>query len=91
VRTTQQLSITLPTEMARAVERMVESGAYASASEVIREGVRALLERDHVVEHWLRDEVVKSCEEMAADPAKGIAIEEVLPRLKARLAKSRAG
>jgi antitoxin ParD1/3/4 len=53
MRTTQQFSITLPLDMADAVERKVKSGACASVSEV----VRALLERDAAVEHWLRAEV----------------------------------
>jgi antitoxin ParD1/3/4 len=41
MRTTQQFSITLPLEMAEAVEDKVKSGAYASVSEVLRDGVRA--------------------------------------------------
>lgn len=48
MRTTQQFSITLPHDMAEAVESKIRSGAYASASvsEVMRDGVRALLERE---------------------------------------------
>ena len=33
MRTTQQFSITLPLDMAQAVERKVKSGAYASVSQ----------------------------------------------------------
>jgi antitoxin ParD1/3/4 len=36
----ERLTITLPTEMALLVKRAVESGDYASASEVIREALR---------------------------------------------------
>jgi len=46
VRSTQQLSITLPNEMADAVRAKVASGEYATESEVIRDGLRALLARD---------------------------------------------
>ena len=46
MRTTQQFSITLPHEMAEAVDEKIKSGKYASVSEVVRDGVRALLERD---------------------------------------------
>ena len=56
MRTTQQFSITLPLEMAEVVEGKIKSGAYASVSEVMRDGVRALLERDAAIERWLREE-----------------------------------
>jgi antitoxin ParD1/3/4 len=46
VRTTQQFSITLPNEMADAVKSKVAAGEYATESEVIRDGLRALLARD---------------------------------------------
>ena len=42
-RTTQQLSITLPNEMASLVKAKVAGGAYAAESEVIREGSVAQL------------------------------------------------
>ena len=57
MRTTKQLSITLPIEMAEQVRERVTSGQYASESEVIRDGLRALFARDEVVERWLREEV----------------------------------
>jgi antitoxin ParD1/3/4 len=46
MRSTRQLSITLPTEMAEAVKQKVATGEYARESEVIRDGLRALLARD---------------------------------------------
>ena len=42
----EKLSITLPPEMARMIREKVSSGAYGSNSEVIREALRAWLERD---------------------------------------------
>jgi len=68
MRTTQQFSITLPLDMAEAVEEKIKSGFYASVSEVLRDGVRALLERDAAVEKWLREEVVAGHAEYLADP-----------------------
>jgi putative addiction module CopG family antidote len=44
--------------MAQMIKEKVASGAYASESEVIRDGLRALRARDAAVEHWLRDAVV---------------------------------
>lgn len=57
MRTTQQFSITLTNEMADMVRSRVASGAYASESEVIREGLRALNERDKAIEAWLTHSV----------------------------------
>jgi putative addiction module CopG family antidote len=88
MRTTQQFSITLPHEMAELVERKIQSGAYASVSEVIRDGVRALMERDSAVERWLREEVVPGHAEYLKDPSKAVPAEEVLGRIKARRAKA---
>ena len=43
MRTTQQLSVTLPNSMADMVKAKVQAGEYASESEVIRDGLRVLL------------------------------------------------
>jgi hypothetical protein len=56
-RTTQQLSITLPNEMADAVKTKVRTGEYASESEVIRDDLSALLSSYRAVESWLLDQV----------------------------------
>ena len=42
----EKLSITLPAEMVRIIRDKVASGAYGSNSEVIRDALRAWLERD---------------------------------------------
>lgn len=86
MRTTQQFSIALPHDMADAVESKIRSGAYASVSEVMRDGVRALLERDAAVERWLREEVVAGHKEFLADPSKGVPADAILGRIKARRA-----
>jgi antitoxin ParD1/3/4 len=86
MRTTQQFSITLPHDMAEAVEGKIKSGAYASVSEVVREGVRALLERDAAIERWLREEVIAGHAEYSADPSKGVPANQILGRIKARRA-----
>ncbi len=93
MRSKQQFSITLPREMAEQIDRKIESGDYATVSEVVREGIRALLERDAAVERWLREEVVRSYDEYKANPASGIPADQILPRLRARRAtrKSASG
>jgi antitoxin ParD1/3/4 len=88
MRTTQQFSITLPLDMAEIVEGKVQSGAYATVSEVIRDGIRSLIEREAAVERWLRDEVVAGHGEYLADPSKAVPAEEILSRIKLRRAAS---
>lgn len=87
--TTRQFSITLPDDMAEAVERMIKSGVYASASEVMHDGLRALLERDTAVERWLREDVIAGHQEYLADPSKGVLAESVLDRIKKRRSATR--
>lgn len=61
--TTKQLSITLPNSMADALKERVASGAYASESEVVRDGLRALFAREEAVAahrgHRLRRRVAR--------------------------------
>lgn len=83
----QQFSITLPLDLGEAIERKVKSGAYASVSDVVRDGVCALLERDAAVEQFLREEVIAGHEEYVADPSRGVPAEEILDRIKARCAR----
>lgn len=83
MRTTQQFSVTLPNDMARLVREKVSSGEYASESEVIRDGLRALLARDRALESWLRQEVVPSYDAMNADRSRGRSPENVRTALKA--------
>ncbi len=87
MRTTRQLSITLPNDMAEALRERVRSGEYASESEVIREGLRALFARDQAIEAWLRDEVAAAYDAAVADPSRAVTAQ----RVRARLAAERAG
>ena len=81
MRTTQQLSITLPTEMAEAIKGKVASGEYATESEVIREGLRALMARDRAVDQWLRERVVPAYDALKANPSRAVSAKQVRARL----------
>ena len=81
MRSTQQLSITLPHEMADAVRAKVASGEYATESEVIRDGLRALLARDQAIERWLRDEVGAAYDALKAAPSRAVSAAQVRARL----------
>jgi putative addiction module CopG family antidote len=89
MRTTQQLSITLPNEMAEVVKAKVRAGEYASESEVIRDGLRALLAQDRAVESWLREQVGPAYDALKADPARAVTADQVRARLAAQHAKAR--
>lgn len=83
MRTTRQMSVTLPHEMANMVRAKVTSGEYASESEVIRDGLRALAARDRAVESWLRDQVVPAYDRLHADPESVLTVDAVRARLGA--------
>ena len=88
MRTTQALTITLPHEMAQLVKQKVASGDYASDSEVLRDGLRALQARDEAMDAWLREEVRASMAELAANPDKVMPLDGALARIKANHRKA---
>lgn len=90
MRSTKQLSVTLPNEMAKEVAAKVASGEYASESEVIRDGLRALQARDKAVEQWLAGDVGNIYDAMKADPARARSASDVkssLARARKRISK----
>jgi len=83
MRSTLQFSITLPNEMAETVRARVASGEYATESEVIREGLRALIARDQAVEAWLKTEVANAYDALKAAPGRAPPASKVRARLAA--------
>jgi antitoxin ParD1/3/4 len=83
MRSTQQLSITLPNEMAAAVKSKVAAGEYATESEVIRDGLRTLLARDRAVDQWLRQQVGPAFDALRADPSRALSVSQVRAKLTA--------
>lgn len=86
MRSTQQFSITLPNVMADVVKAKVAGGEYATESEVIREGLRALLARDQAIEQWLQTEVASAYDSVKAHPSQALTSRQ----LRASLAKAPA-
>jgi antitoxin ParD1/3/4 len=82
VPTIEKRTISLPKEQARYIDSLVESGGYASASEVVRAGLRALQERDAAVERWLIDEVVPLYDAMHENPGRGRSAQQVAEKLR---------
>ena len=77
MRSTQQFSVTLPNEMAKVVREKVSSGEYASESEVIREGLRALTARERALDDWLTQRALPAYDAYRDDPSRGLSLEEV--------------
>lgn len=87
MRTTQQMSNTLPNEMPEFVRAKAARGDYASDSEMLRDALRALRDRDRAIETWLRNEVVPTAKALRQNPDRALSADEV----RARLASARAG
>jgi len=85
--TTRQLNITLPDDMAGVILSKVRSGQYADESEVVRDSLYALLERERSIEHWLHAEVGPAWDALKADPARAVTAAQIRARLAAEHAR----
>ena len=83
----EKRTFSLPTEQALYVDALVHTGGYASASEVVRAGLRALQERDALVERWLRRDVVPVFDAMKADSSRAVSADTVLKDVRKRHAR----
>ena len=80
----EKRTVSLPAEQASYIDALVASGAFASASEVVRAGLRALQERDAAVERWLRVEVAEAYDELQRTPEAVIPADDVAAALRKR-------
>ncbi|MGA2752952.1 MAG: type II toxin-antitoxin system ParD family antitoxin [Terracidiphilus sp.] len=83
MRLTRQFSITLNHKMAELVRTKVESGEYASESEVIRDGLRALQLHKRALNDWLREQVAPAYKAMKANPTRAVSAAKVRASLAA--------
>ena len=81
--TVQKRTISLPGEQAAFIDAKVAAGDYASASEVIRAGLRALKEQDDAIERWLREEVAPTYDAMLADPSRALSVDAAFAEIRA--------
>ncbi len=80
---TERRTFSLPSEQAEYIDELVSTGTYATSSEVIRAGLRALQERDAAVDRWLREEVVPVLQAALADPDSLIPLDDVFAEIEA--------
>ncbi|MER9461684.1 type II toxin-antitoxin system ParD family antitoxin [Mesorhizobium sp. M0387] len=80
---TEKRTFSLPAEQAAFIDQLVLSGTYATSSEVIRAGLRALQERDAAVERWLREEVAPTYDMWKADSSQAIPADKSFDSIRA--------
>ena len=81
-RSSAPLTVTLG-DLKERVDLRVKSGAYASASEVLRAAVRALDREDAAIRTALRDEIERSLN----DPRPSVPADKVFAKLRKRHAR----
>ncbi|HMJ07393.1 MAG TPA: type II toxin-antitoxin system ParD family antitoxin [Pyrinomonadaceae bacterium] len=82
------MNVSLTTELESIVDQKVKSGMYNSASEVVREGLRLLQQRDEMREtklNALRAEIQKGIEDLEAGRYRDG--DEAMAEIKDRLVK----
>ncbi len=81
-------TFSLPTDHSDFIDKQVESGSYATASEVVRAGLRALQERDAAIERWLVEEGAPTDDAMQEDPSRARSMDDVFDAIRARHAQA---
>jgi antitoxin ParD1/3/4 len=84
----EKRTVSLPSEHAAFIDEQVAKGAYASASEVVRAGLRALRERDAAVERWLNEEVAPAYDRLKSDPTRALSASSVFDEVRVHHANS---
>lgn len=75
--TTRDLNVSLPGELVELVQAKVAAGEYASESDVIGEGLRALEAREDETDDWIRGRIAPRYDRMTSDPGAALSIAEV--------------
>jgi antitoxin ParD1/3/4 len=82
----EKISIALPPEMVAVVRQAVETGEYASSSEVVRDALRDWTQKRRL-RHQGIDELRQVWRQAMEDRSPGIPVNEVLDRLERKYQK----
>lgn len=88
------MNVSLTKELENFVNKLVESGMYFSASEVVRDGLRLLKEQEQIKKiryEELRAEILKGYEESQRGESKPLDIEAIQAEGEKRLTQKRNG
>ena len=81
----QQLTVTLPDELANRVRERVRSGVYSSESAMVEDGLRAIDgDADAEREDWLQTKVAAAYDAYRSDPSRARPLAEVAAELERR-------
>jgi antitoxin ParD1/3/4 len=78
-------TFSLTEEQAAFIDARVETGGYASASEVVREGLRGLQEDEDALQRWITEEVVPTLQRVDAGEEELIDIDDAFAEIMAEL------
>tara|TARA_R100000687_G_scaffold16278_3_gene12513 strand:- start:3256 stop:3561 length:306 start_codon:yes stop_codon:yes gene_type:complete len=87
------MNITLGKEFERRITQKVSDGLYTSASEVIRDGLRLLFEKDVAKDQQLkilREEVAKGFEQLAAGESSSSSVMDIFDQASHSVASKSA-
>jgi antitoxin ParD1/3/4 len=79
--TVEKISIALPPEMVAVIRQAVETGEYASSSEVVRDALRDWTQKRSLRQQGI-DELRQVWRQALEDKTPGIPVDEVLDRLE---------
>jgi antitoxin ParD1/3/4 len=87
---TERLTISLTTELLEFIRERTADGDYNNDSEVIREALRVLKQRDQAVARWLNEQVVPVYLNLKANPGSALTREQSEARLEERRRQRRS-
>jgi antitoxin ParD1/3/4 len=91
VSSSHKRTFSLPPEQSAFIDEKVKSGRFASGSEVVRAGLRALQERDEAVERWLREKVAATYDAVKEGESETISVGDAFDEIRSRGASKQQG
>ena len=78
-------TFSLTEEQAKFIDSKIESGGFATGSEVVRDGLRGMQEHEAAIERWLSEQVVPTLRKLDADPSRARPVDEVFAEIYAEI------